>query len=86
MINTLGSPSGDPAHDAGENLSRELALKSWLTDRSLPEIFAWFDAIAIGQVSSPYARKLWTAETVERDRLFLEKLGIKPDGANHRRE
>ena len=81
MINeikdTLGKKTGDRQHDTKKNLARENALKSWLNNTSIHEILDWFDAVERVEVISPYAREKWTTDVIERDTLFLEKLGVK---------
>jgi len=74
---TLGFENGDHDRDLKENLNKEKKLKSWLENTSMQEIFEWFDAIEKFDIATPYAKKTWTTETIERDNLFLEKLGIE---------
>ena len=74
---TLGFENGDHEHDLKETLNKEKKLKSWLENTSMQEIFEWCDAIEKFDIATPYAKKTWTTETIERDNLFLEKLGIE---------
>ena len=73
---TLGVRSGDHEHDLKVNLDKEKSLKSWLDNASIQEIVGWFDAVEKVDVTMPYAKKVWTTEVIERDKLFIEKLGI----------
>lgn len=73
---SLGVKNGDPKHDLKTNLDKEKALKRWLDNTSVQEIFDWFDAVEKVDVTTPYASKTWTTEVIERDKLFMEKLGV----------
>ena len=68
--------NGDAKHDLKENLKKEKQLKTWLDNNSIHEIFEWFDAMEKIDICSPYYKKIWTTEVIERDKLFLSKLGI----------
>ena len=37
----------------------------------------WFDAAEKVDVTTPYAKQVWTAEVIARDKMFLEKLGVE---------
>lgn len=73
----LGVENGQREHDLKTNLDKEKKLKSWLDNTSIQEIFEWFDAVEKTDITTPYAKKTWTTEIIERDKLFLEKLGIE---------
>lgn len=75
--NSLGVPNGERGHDLKANLVKEKQLKTWLENNSIQEIFDWFDAVEKIDVTTPYARQTWTTEVIERDRMFLDKLGVK---------
>ena len=77
MKKTLGKKNGVPEHDTKENLDKEIALKRWLQKRSMFRTLAWFDAHDTVEVSSDIRKRRWSTEIIERDRLFLEKLGMK---------
>ena len=72
----LGRPSGDAAHDLRENLDAERALRRWLEKRSLWRTLVWFDAHDTVEVSTDIRRRRWNTETVKRDRMLLERLGV----------
>ena len=74
---TLGIKNGDHDHDLKVNLDKEKALKNWLDNTSIQEIFDWFDAVEKVDVTTPYAKQAWTTEVIERDRMFLKKLGVE---------
>ena len=76
LKDTLAAPNGDADHDTQENLKQEKALKNWLRKTSLHEILQWYDAIYEIRVEG----KHWKTEMSRRDRLFLQKLGIKSRG------
>ena len=73
---TLAIANGDAEHDSKENLQQEKTLKNWLRKTSMNGILNWFDAIQRTDVEGHH----WKTEMSKRDRLFLEKLGVKPRG------
>ena len=73
---TLGVANGDPLHDTKKALDLEKKLKYWLEESSIHTVLQWFDTVEGVSVSSKLAKKRWTTEITQRDRLFLEKLGI----------
>ena len=73
---TLAIANGDAEHDSRENLQLEKTLKNWLRKTSMNGILNWFDAIQRTDVDGRH----WKTEMSKRDRLFLEKLGVKPRG------
>ena len=40
------------------------------------KLFGWFDAIQETTVNTNMGRARWRTETIERDRLFLTRLGV----------
>lgn len=73
---SLAVPTGDPEHDNSDTFKKEKALLNWLNKMSIAKLFDWFDAIQETAVSSNIGKSRWNTETIERDRLFLSKLGI----------
>ena len=73
---SLAIPTGDPTHDRAEIFKKEKALLNWLKGMSVAKLFDWFDAIQETTVDSSIGRARWRTETIERDRLFLTKLGV----------
>jgi transposase len=73
---TLGVANGDPQHDTKKVLDLEKKLKHWLDESSIHTVLQWFDTVEGVIVSSKLAKKRWTTEITQRDKLFLEKLGI----------
>lgn len=73
---SLAVPTGDPRHDNTETFKKEKALLNWLNKMSIAKLFDWFDAIQETTVTSNIAKSRWKTETIERDRLFLSKLGV----------
>ena len=54
----------------------ENKLDKWLEQRSLAQILDWFDCIETTQVRTVMGNYRWSTESVARDRLFLEYLGV----------
>ena len=77
MKRTLGVKNGVPEHDAATNISLEKKLKAWLNDSPIYIVLQWFDTIEGVKVSSTLTSKRWTTEITSRDKLFLEKMGVK---------
>jgi transposase len=77
MIPTLGIKNGDPLHDASKALELEKKLKYWLQESSINTILQWFDTVESVSVSSKITEKRWATEITKRDKLFLDKLGVK---------
>lgn len=73
---SLAIPTGNPKHDTSDVFKKEKALLNWLNKMSVAKLFDWFDAIQETTVTSKLAKVRWRTETIERDRLFLTKLGV----------
>ena len=73
---SLAVPTGNPEHDNSETFKKEKALLNWLNKMSVAKLFDWFDAVQETTVNTRLAKSRWKTETIERDRLFLRKLGI----------
>ena len=65
-----------PAHDRSDVFRKEKALLNWLKGMSVAKLFDWFDAVQETTVDSPMGKARWRTETIERDRLFLTRLGV----------
>ena len=76
LKNTLAVPTGDPTIDSSENFKKEKALRNWLNKMSVAKLFDWFDAIQQTTVTTKIAKIRWSTEAIERDRLFLQMLGV----------
>lgn len=76
LKSSLAVPTGDPNHDRTETFKKEKALLNWLKGMSVAKLFDWFDAVQETTVNTAIGRTRWRTETVERDRLFLAKLGV----------
>lgn len=59
-----------------EQIKLEKNLKSWLEQRSLAQIFDWFDCVESTTVKTEAGIRRWTTESVARDRLFMKLMGI----------
>ena len=77
---SLAIPNGDPEHDNSEAFRKEKALLNWLKGMSVAKLFDWFDAIQETTVNTNIGRNRWRTETIERDRLFLTRLGVLGEG------
>ena len=73
---SLAIPTGEPAHDNSEIFKKEKALLNWLNKMSVSKLFDWYDTVQETSVNSRIAKNRWKTETIERDRLFLRKLGV----------
>lgn len=73
---TLAVPNGDPEHDNSDIFKREKALLNWLNKMSVAKIFDWFDAVQETTVNTRFGKARWKTEAIERDRLFLQHLGV----------
>lgn len=54
----------------------EKKLDKWLSQRSLAQILDWFDCIETTNVQTSMGNYRWSTESVSRDRLFLDYLGV----------
>ncbi len=70
---TLGKEDGQKT---AKRLELEKSLLNWLKKRSLAQIFDWFDCLEETTVKTDAGVRRWTTESVARDRLFLELLGV----------
>lgn len=57
-------------------LTLEKKLDKWLEQRSLAQLLDWFDCIETTTVQTAMGKYRWSTESVARDRLFLEYLGV----------
>ena len=57
-------------------INLENKLGNWLKQRSLSQILDWFDCIETTKVQTAMGNVRWSTESVVRDRLFLEYLGV----------
>jgi hypothetical protein len=71
-----GLGRGQPGKTKAQ-LKLEENLKNWLNQRSLTQILDWFDCIETTTVQTPMSTHRWSTESVTRDRLFLNLLGVK---------
>lgn len=77
MKPVLGVKNGDPEHDLKTNLDLEMKLKNWLDNTPLYLQLQWFDVVESVEVSSALRTRRFTTEITARDRLYLDRLGIK---------
>lgn len=76
LKHSLAVPTGNPNHDKAETFRKEKALLNWLKGMSVAKLFDWFDAVQETTVNTNIGRARWRTETIERDQLFLAKLGV----------
>ena len=57
-------------------LTLEKKLDKWLEQRSLAQILDWFDCIETTTVQTAMGNHRWSTESVARDKLFMEYLGV----------
>lgn len=79
MKKRLSQVTGDSDHDTMDTLKKERKLKHWIERTSLHNILKWFDAVEYVQVSGNTGAQQWTTECTERDRMFIEQLGMDSD-------
>lgn len=79
MKKRLSQVTGDSDHDTMDTLKKERKLKHWIERTSLHNILKWFDAVEYVQVSGNTGVQQWTTECTERDRMFIEQLGMDSD-------
>jgi len=77
MKKLLGLKNGDPEHDAATNISLEKKLKSWLDNTPIYLVLQWFDTVEGVKVLSKLTSQRLTTEITLRDKLLLDKLGVK---------
>ena len=68
----------DPESMTKEQYKLEKSLKAWIKGRSVVDIFDWFDCVETTEVETEAGKFRWSTESIRRDRLFLERLGMKP--------
>ena len=73
---SLALEIADPENETAQSLKLRKKLLSWLKNTSVYLTLQWFDAVEEVRVSTKLRSKRWTTEITERDRLFLEKLGV----------
>lgn len=66
----------DEAGKPKELFKLKKKLEKWLAQRSLAQILDWFDCIETTVIKTAMADYRWSTESVARDRLFLEYLGV----------
>lgn len=70
------TPGKDDEQKTEKRLNLETKLLNWLRQRSQALIFDWFDCLEETTVKTPTETRRWATESVARDRLFLELLGV----------
>ena len=76
-IKELRAKLGDDiAGKTKAQLKLERKLEKWLEQRSLVQILEWFDCIETTNVQTAMGTYRWSTESVARDQLFLDYLGV----------
>ena len=65
-----------------ERRKLEKGLLNWVKQRSLAQIFDWSDCLEETTVNTEAGSRRWTTESVARDRLLLELLGVEKKCGN----
>ena len=73
------SASDESVQKTKQQIKLEKKLKSWLDNTPIYLQLQWFDAIEGVEISSKLKSVRWSTETTSRDKLYLEKLGMKTD-------
>ena len=73
---SLASEIANPENETAQSLKLKKKLLSWLKNTPVYLTLQWYDAVEEVIVSTKLIAKRWTTEITERDRLFLEKLGV----------
>ena len=73
---SLASEIANPENETAQSLKLKKKLLSWLKNTPVYLTLQWYDAVEEVRVSTKLIAKRWTTEITERDRLFLEKLGV----------
>lgn len=73
LKNSLTIPTVDPEHGKSDTFKKEKALLNRLNEMSMAKLF---DAVQETTVSIKIGKVRWRTETVERDSLFLTRLGV----------
>ena len=77
MVDDAMAGIGEPRNGATkERLKLEKSLKGWVGARSTQDIFDWFDCIETTEVRTEAGKFRWSTESIRRDDLFLELLGV----------
>lgn len=79
MKKALGKSNGNPDHDQKMVLDDEKELLSWLRNTPSYLILQWFDVIEEVKISDKLQKKRWNTKMTERDKLFLNKLGMNTE-------
>lgn len=66
----------DAASMTKEQFNLETKLARWLDEHSLAQILDWFDCIETTSVKTAAGVLRWSTESVARDRLLLQRLGV----------
>lgn len=62
-----------------EQFSLEAKLARWLDEHSVAQILDWFDCIETTAVRTPAGVVRWSTESVARDKLLLQRLGVSSE-------
>lgn len=75
---SLGNPEGREEESLDKaQLDDEKKLKAWMDNTPLYLQLQWFDTVENVEVSYQLRAKRWSTEITARDRLYLERLGVK---------
>ena len=75
----LAVPNGNDKHDKTLALKKESKLRRWLQQTSMVNIIKWFAQLKQTVVKDGKKEYVWKPDYIERDKMFLEKLGLYTD-------
>lgn len=79
LKSTLGVPNGDREHDLKANLDLETKVKNWIRKKSIVYLIEYFERKEVTIVKDGMKTFKLEGYKTNRDRLFLEKIGVTKD-------
>lgn len=73
---SLDRPRSGRSAEKKRRIQRNQDLNDWLEGKSALWLLNWFDARQEAAADTSFAKLRWDPNAVERDRLFLKKLGV----------
>ena len=67
----------NPGDDTATVLKKKKKLLSWMKNTPTYLTLQWFDTVEEVRISTKLSSKRWSTEVTERDRLFLDMLGVR---------
>ena len=76
MKESLSVEMNGPEAGTADEKKNKKKLLSWLKNTPVYLTLQWFDVVEEVKVSSQLLTKRWSTEITERDKLFLDRLGV----------